>query len=331
MKVCLYAELRGMLKGSGIGSAVEQQVSALKLNGVEVVRDYRGGCDLIDINTIGPRSAYVAHRTRWMGTPLSIHSHTTAEDFRDSFRFSTRMAPRLKSYLRYFYSQADLIVAPTEYTKGVLRDYGVKRDIEVVSNGVDTAAFRFNRRLRDQFRRENGLEGVVPYSVGHVFKRKGVLEFLQIARNFPDNRFLWVGRNYRGLAEGDVKKALKHRPGNVLFTGYIGEVVGAYCAGDIFLFPSWCENQGISILEAAACGRPLIVRDLPTYDGWLIHGKNCLKARDNEEFESHLQSLIDSRNLRERLGRNAHRMSREHTLKKVGGQLKKAYETLLKR
>jgi 1,2-diacylglycerol-3-alpha-glucose alpha-1,2-glucosyltransferase len=331
MKVCLYGELGGILKGSGIFTAIDHQEKALKLNGVEVTRDANDDFDLIDINTVGPRSAYVAHKMRWNGMPVVIHSHTTVEDFRESFRFSTKIAPRLKSYLRYFYAQADMIVSPSEYTKGVLRDYGLKRTIEVISNGVDSDNFKPKEKLRRQFRKEYELEGLVPYSVGHIFKRKGVLEFMDLAKYFPQTKFMWVGRNYRGFVDGDIRGAIQRKPDNVMFTGYVKEVVGAYCAGDIFLFPSWCENQGISILEAASCGKPLIVRDLPTYDGWLLDGKNCLKARDNVEFARHLSALMDDERLRTRLGEKARKMSREHSLRKVGSQLKHAYERLLEK
>ena len=225
----------------------------------------------------------------------------------------------------------DSIISPSEYTKGVLREYGVRRDIQVISNGVDTDAFRHNEKKRREFRREHNLQGLVVYSVGHVFKRKGVIEFIELARKFPDNQFMWVGRNYRELGDSDVKKAVKKKPENVIFTGYVKDVAAAYSAGDIFLFPSWCENQGISVLEAAASGRPIIIRDLPTYEGWLTHGVNCLKAKDNQEFEKHIISLIDDEDLRGKLAENAYRMSQEHALKKVGAQMKEAYETLLRK
>ena len=329
MKVCLYGELTGALKGSGIGTAIDQQRKALGLNGVEVTHSHRDRFDVIDINTIGPRSAYVAQKMRWMGIPVAIHTHTTAEDLKDSFKFTTKLAPKVKHYLRYFYNQADLLISPSEYTRGVLKEYNVTPDIKVISNGVDTERFAFNEDARRRYRNKYSLNGVTPFTVGHVFKRKGVLEFIDLANEFPDTKFMWYGRTYRELTDGEVKNAVKHAPRNVTFTGYVRDVQAAYCSGDVFLFPSWCENQGISILEAAACGRPLVDRDLPTYDGWLEHGVNCLKAGDNGGFTENLKSLLDDERLRERLGGNAYSMSRGHTLKKIGAQLKGAYESLL--
>ncbi|MBD3389170.1 MAG: glycosyltransferase [Candidatus Altiarchaeales archaeon] len=329
MKVCLYGELTKILKGSGIGSAIDHQRKALELNGVEVTRSHRDKFDLIDINTIGPRSAYVAHKMRWKGKPVVMHTHTTAEDLRDSFKFTTQLAPKLRHYLRYFYNQADLLISPSKYTKDVLEDYGVTPEILPVSNGVDMEKFSFNERGRRRYRNKYGLEGVVPFTVGHVFKRKGVLEFLELAREFPDKSFIWYGRVYKDLTSKGVKDSVKNAPDNVTFTGYVRDVNAAFNSGDIFLFPSWCENQGIAILEAAACKMPIVVRNLPTYNGWLDDGVNCLKADDTRDFAEHLQRLLESENLRCKLGDRAYEMAQEHRLERIGEQLKEAYEKLL--
>lgn len=329
MKVCLYGELSAVLKGSGIGTAIEHQKKALEKNGVEVTRAHRDKYDLIDINTIGPRSAYVAAKIRWKNRPVVIHSHTTVEDLKDSFRYTTKFAPKLKSYLKYLYNQADLVISPTQYTKDVLLAYGVTSDIKPISNGVDVERFKPNSGEYLQFRQRHSLEGLVPYCVGHVFKRKGVFDFMEIAGHFPKNKFMWVGRIYSDLVESEVKNAVKNKPENVMFTGYVKDVTTTYCAGDIFLFPSYCENQGISILEAAACAKPLIVRDLPAYNGWLEDGINCLKAKNNAEFTAHLTTLMEDGKLRNKLAKNAHTMAQKHSLEKIGLQLKKTYETLL--
>lgn len=318
-----------MLKGSGIGSAIEHQRKSLELNGVEVTRSHRDKFDLIDINTIGPRSAYVAQKMRWKGIPVVMHTHTTVEDMKDSFKFSTRLAPKLRKYLRFFYDQADLLISPSEYTREVVRGYGVERDIKVISNGVDFDRFTMDEDARNRYRKKYGLEGIVPFTVGHVFKRKGVLEFMDVAKEFPDNKFIWVGRTYKDLGGKEVKNIVENPPANVMFTGYVRDIVAAYCCGDIFLFPSWCENQGISILEAAACGHPLLLRDLPTYEGWLEDGVNCLKAGDNDEFKRKLKALIEDEGLRSELGEKALEMAREHRLEFIGAELKHAYETVL--
>ena len=195
MKVCLYSEAGPLLRGSGIGTAVNQQIRALDYVDVLTTKSHREKFDIIDINTIGPRSAYVAHKMRWKGIPVVMHTHTTAEDFKDSFMFSDKLAPRLKNYLSYFYSQADMLISPTEYARRVVEGYGVKtKNARVVSNGVDTDLFVFDQRLREEFRISHRMSGICVYCVGHVFKRKGVVDFLELANKFKDKSFTWFGR-----------------------------------------------------------------------------------------------------------------------------------------
>jgi glycosyltransferase involved in cell wall biosynthesis len=111
----------------------------------------------------------------------------------------------------------------------------------------------------------------------------------------------------------------------------VKDVVAANLAGDIFMFPSYCENQGIAILEAAACEKPLIVRDLPVYERWLKEGENCLKAKDNAEFEEYVRSLLEDDITRLKLAKAAKKMSEEHDLKVVGKKLITTYEKAMEK
>jgi 1,2-diacylglycerol-3-alpha-glucose alpha-1,2-glucosyltransferase len=79
---------------------------------------------------------------------------------------------------------------------------------------------------------------------------------------------------------------------NLIMPGYVKDIIAAYSGGDIFCFPSYYEGEGIAILEAMSCGLPIILRDLPSYEGRLINGENCLKARDNNEFIEKIYYLI---------------------------------------
>ena len=60
---------------------------------------------------------------------------------------------------------------------------------------------------------------------------------------------------------------------------------------DAFFFPSYEETEGIVVLEALSSYQQVILRDIPVYEGWLIHGKNCYKGKDNDEFIELIQML----------------------------------------
>lgn len=320
-----------MMAVSGIGSAINHQRRALELNDVPYTNDLKDVFDIIHLNVVGPRSLYLAKKMKGRGKKVVLHAHMTADDFRDSYRFSNSVAPYLKKYLTYYYNQADLILCPSQYTKDVLLSYGVTKPMTVISNGVDIDQFKESEEKREAFREENYLEGVVPFMIGHLFIRKGLETFVSMAKDMPDKKFLWIGRRYVQVEDPRVKRMIDEAPKNIRFLiDCVEDITAAYSGGDIFFFPSFCENQGIVLLEAGACHRPLLVRDNATYDGWLVDGENCLKASTDAEFREKLLLLSEDAVLRKKIADNAYIMSRDHSLQKVGAKLKGIYEDLLK-
>ena len=76
-------------------------------------------------------------------------------------------------------------------------------------------------------------------------------------------------------------------PRNLFFAGYIGqeELRDAYCGADVFAFLSLEETEGIVVLEALSCGIPVVLRDIPVYQGWLTEGCGVWKTRDAAGFQ----------------------------------------------
>ncbi len=327
MKVCLYLEhSQDSSWSGGIRRAYENHLRALRTAGVSVTSDPSEPFDILDLHTIGPRSLYLAEKHSGQ-RPVVIHGHTTAEDFANSFVMSDAFAPMLGRLLTHFYNKADVLIAPSPYTKRVLRSHMVERPIEVVSNGVDLRRFESLRRARSLGRGRYGLRGVVPFSVGLVLLRKGVDLFCEAARLLPHLTFAWFGRIHKAV-KPETLRVVEGAPGNVRFTGYVENVEEAHAAGDVFFFPSAVENEGIAILEAAACARPLVLRDSECFAGRFRSGVNCLMASEPEEFALHLRRLADDPDLRAHLGEEARKFAAAHSLEQVGQRLREIYARL---
>ena len=344
MRVLNYLELEARLQRSGIGTATRQQRRALSPTDVEVVttpwndtnpaeaafRRAIGGrlferFDLAHCNLVGPGSAAVARRAIRTETPLVLHAHITREDFAGSFRGSRAVGPVLERYLRWFYSQADLVVCPSEHTKRVLSSYPVDAPVRVVTNGVDIESLAGHEALRDRYRNRFGLDGTVVFAVGNVFERKGLTAFCRLAER-TDYEFVWFGPYDTGPhASPTVRRWVKDPPENVTFTGWVDDIRGAYAAGDIYLFPTKAENQGIAVLEAMACGNAVILRDIPVFEEFYTHGEDCLKCETRSEFEAAIDRLASDPDLRARLGDTAATTAREHGLDRVAEELRNAY------
>lgn len=328
MKVCVFFEGgRRQAWSGGIRRAYENQLKALRVAGVEFTTDPREDFDLLDVHTIGPRSVYLVEK--YAGRrPVVIHGHTTAEDFANSFVMSDSIAPYLGRFLRYYYGKADTVIAPSAYAREVLRRYEVDRPIEVVSNGVDVQRFAPTGRKRLLARSRFGLRGVVIFAVGLVLLRKGVDTFCEVARLAPALSFVWFGRVHKAV-KPETLRVVESAPENVRFTGYVEDVTDAYAASDVFFFPSLVENEGIALLEAAAAGRPLVLREAECFAGRYLHEENCLKGATAEEFAEHLQRLAGDEELRTRLGEAARAFATRHSLDQVGTRLREIYTRLM--
>ncbi|QLD88399.1 glycosyltransferase family 4 protein [Natronomonas salina] len=346
MRVLNYLELEGQLQRSGIGTSARHQRMALADTEVELLTSpWNGGslakaaakravgdplfadCDVAHCNLAGPGSLAVARHARRHDVPLVLHAHVTREDFAESFRGSTTVAPALGRYLRWFYSQADLVLCPSEYTKGLLESYPVEAPIRPVTNGVDLASLEGFESFRDEYRGRYDLDGLVVFAVGNVFERKGLTDFCRLAE-LTDHDFAWFGPYDTGPhASPTVRRWVRDPPANVTFTGWIEDVRGAYGAGDVYCFPTKNENQGIAVLEAMACGKAVLLRDIPVFEEFFTDGEDCLKCETVAEFHEALERLADDPDLRERLGENARETAREHGLDRVADELRDAYAT----
>lgn len=335
MKVCLYLEFYhfwgGILFkniGTGLLSSYRNQKKILDHAGIPYVEHWDSSCDILQINTPWLKSRYLMRKARKRGMKIIVFSHVTVEDAMQVFWFMPLVAPLFRWYLKRAYDAADAICAPTAYTKSLLVAYGIRGEkIFVLSNGVDLNQFYKDVARREAFRRGQNLEGLVVGTVGLVIPRKGIDIFLKLAETFPRTPFLWVGKIYNPLL---VKPLPKMLPGNARFTGYVPDVLAAFNAFDIFIFPSYEENQGIVILEAAAVGVPILVRDIPAYRGWLVDGENCLKAKNDGEFAACLKRLLADGVLRSALSENARALAGRESIASVAANLEALYERLLR-
>lgn len=75
-------------------------------------------------------------------------------------------------------------------------------------------------------------------------------------------------------------------------------------SADVFCLVSGSETQGLAVYEAALLERPLLLTDLPCYEGVFRHGRNCVivPVGDIEMMAASLAMLAASPNLRTRLG-----------------------------
>ncbi|MDO4941678.1 MAG: glycosyltransferase family 4 protein [Lachnospiraceae bacterium] len=328
MEVYLYQGGKGIVAKSGIGQAVLHQKKALEKVGVRVVTKPEKKTKIIHINTIFPDSLLACMIAKRKGKKVIWYAHSTMEDFKSSFCGSDLFAPLFKRWICFCYSMGDIIITPTAYSRQLLLRYGLKKTIYHLSNGVDTDFFQRDAACGERFRTKYhiGKEEKVVISVGHMIERKGILDFIALAKQMPEIRFLWFGYTDAKFIPAHVKKAMKHAPRNLMFAGYVNqsELRDAYCGADVFAFLSKEETEGIVVLEALACGIPTILRDIPVYDGWLQDGKQVYKVRSVSDGMKKVQEVFAEDHTL--LVKNGRKTAESRSLERIGKRLKAIYQ-----
>ncbi|MEX2715051.1 MAG: glycosyltransferase family 4 protein [Candidatus Sigynarchaeota archaeon] len=282
--------------------------------------------DIIVCPTFMPVAWYLVWAYKHMYKCAVVqHAHTTVEDMVGGF-LPPCMAGFGASYLKRLYSLSTILITPSNHSRRAIEALQLpsKAPIIPVSNGVDLHKFTFDENKRDSFRKYLSRRFKVDVSkpvilgVGVLWKRKGLDVFHEMAKRFPGYAFVWVGNWI-------LDKKIKEQYDDIItFTGYVPDIVGAYCGADVFFFPSRAENQGIPLLEAAACKLPIVCRDLPTYD-WIQGGIHCLKGKADEDFPALLRKAVEDKELRTRLANAALKNVQAHDIERIIDRVEKIY------
>ena len=208
------------------------------------------------------------------------------------------------------------------------------KEIRVISNGVKTEKFCKNEELKNIFLKEYGINKPLIITAGLPFERKGIRDFIEIVEKCPDYQFIWFGSSsIKPMLPKKIQRIIDNPPKNLLFPGYVEKdiLIGAFSAAKAFLFMTYEENEGIVVLEALSSRLPLVVRDIPVYDGWLSDGENCLKGRDNNEKKKKIVSVVNRKvkNIDEII-ENGNKIAKDRDLVKIGMEYRRYYEEILK-
>lgn len=332
MKVLLYTEGQKMTKNSGLGKAIKHQMKALESANVEYTTNLKDDYDIIHINFYGPKSYHLAKKAHRKGKKVVYHAHSTEEDYKNGFIFAKQTAHLFKKWLIKCYSLGDVIVTPTPYSKRLLEGYGIKKKIYAISNGIELDLFKKDEEAGKRFRKKYNYkkDDKVIIGIGLYITRKGIVDFVELAKRMPEYKFIWFGYSPLAAATEDVRKAVNTKLDNLTFAGYVEQQIikDAMNGCDIYLFPTYEETEGIPIIEACACKTTAVIRDIPIFEEMLKDGVNVYKAKNIDEFESKIRKIITGK--LPKVGEKAYKVAEERDIKKVGEQLKKVYEDVMK-
>lgn len=239
-----------------------------------------------------------------LGVPIVASMHTLFEAYLDYYGLGWAR-PLAEAHIRRFYRRSDHVVAPTPGLVDEMKALRGDDHASVWSRGIDRELFSPARRDLT-WRRAQGFsdDSIVILFFGRLVLEKGVDTFLSVLRALERHapvKALIVG-------DGPAADRFAGFEGAVL-TGHLDgpELARAVASADVMVSPSTTETFGNVVLEAMACGLPVVSADAASARALLVDGETGLfcSPRDVPSYVAAVQRLINSPDKRYRMGADA--------------------------
>lgn len=188
------------------------------------------------------------------------HSHNTAPKGIKSFLITAYAWPT--RFLADFYFACSVDAGVSRYGTRISKN---QKKFKVLNNAIETRKFQFDEKVREEIRREYGIEQkIVIGHIGRFVNQKNHIFLLDIFEKIhskcQDTILMLVG-------DGELRDSIQTKVKRmglddaVIFIGVQEDVSVLYQAMDVFVFPSLFEGLGIVAVEAQTTGLQCVISD----------------------------------------------------------------------
>lgn len=279
--------------------------------------------------------AHDPHAVAMAGLALSM----STQPRRAPLVASRRVDFRLKgnAFSRWKYDQVDLFICASEAIRKILLADGVPEQRAVtVHEGIDLAhvAAAPAAALHEELWLPHGspIVGNVAALVPHKGQRHLVEAAAMVVKQVADARFVIAG-------EGELRESLEHQikthglEKHVILAGFRPDVLSLHKAFDIFVMSSVMEGLGTSILDAMACGKPVIATTAGGMPEIVQDGETGLLVppRDDRALATAIVRLLKDEPLRRRMGANGLSLANSRfSAERMVAETLSVYETVVR-
>lgn len=282
---------------------------------------------------------YAKRISKLTGAPIVHTYHTLYEQYATYVFRSKRLGKRIVRDLTLKrLKRVKRVIAPTRKVEMTLRNYGVKTPISIVPSGIslEQHKMRMPKEERMERRRSLGIadDQIVLLNLGRLGTEKNLEELIRFFAAAlpvqPKLALLIVG-------DGPARESLERLcaelgvQDKVVFTGMVDpkQVQCYYQLGDVFVSASTSETQGLTYVEAAANGLPLLCREAPCLQDVLIPGENGYTYTSETEFLDAAVRIASDPQWRESAGEKSRKIADSFDKSTFGNAVEAIYADVI--
>jgi glycosyltransferase involved in cell wall biosynthesis len=267
-----------------------------------------------------------------LGIGVVAHSHTQPENFMPHVPRCLHVSCKhlFYTYLNYVYSKADVVICPSAFAESLLRAGNSFLPTQVISNGVD-----LNRFAPARF--SDFGDGFRLLYVGRLAPEKDVATLVRslgvLAERFPQFQLSIIGEGgERGRLE--LLSRDLHLEDQVQFLGRVTEarLLRTYQESDLFVLPSSAELEGKALLEAMACGKPVLVANAPDSASRYLVSENGLlfEPGNHVDLACKIECLWKDSAARKEMGKKSRESANHFDISTSIARLSQIYDSLIR-
>lgn len=268
--------------------------------------------------------------------PIVHTYHTLYEQYSKYLLGGKLVTPRILAlFSKGRMKKVQTVIAPSEKVQKTLKKYKVKNHIEVIPTGIDLADFQDNevnadiQKIRERYKIPKDRKIIL--SLGRLGFEKRIEEIIEgfalDEKVLQKSILLIVGD---GPARKQLEELVREKQicNNVIFAGMVSpkEVVDYYKAADVFVCASTSETQGLTYVEAAASGLPLICKQDPCAKDLIKSGENGYVYQTVNEFSAYLQKLLNEDEMRQKANRTSRKLANRFGKEYFGYKIENVYK-----
>jgi len=282
-----------------------------------------------------PASIQAISAAKQLGIKVVAHSHTQPENI---FYHVPKIAGKEKlnhyfyKYLLWIYKKAEIVICPSKFAEKLLKRQDPDINTTIISNGVDIS--KFKKLSPKGFLKKYNLDekDIRLLFIGRLHPEKNVKVLIEslpyVSKKFDKFHLniVGVGHQREYLEKLAEELGVKDK---ITFFGKLSEkdLIASYNACDIFVLPSIAELEGMVVLEAMACGKPIIIADSSESASPDFVDKNgfTFQPHSPKDLSDKILILLKDNKMRKKMGNESYKQAKKYDINKSIEKLEKVY------